>query len=137
MTHMLGVESEVGQLRRAIVHRPGLELTRLTPRNCDELLFDDVLWADKAREEHDIFTQVLRDQGVVVHHFADLFAETLVVPEAKAFVLERICSVHRVGPTLTASLRAMAEDVDAHALADLLIGGITKSDLSPLHAGSL
>src|SRR6185312_11089219 len=75
--------------------------------------------------------------GVVVHHFADLFAETLVVPEAKAFVLERICSVNRVGPTLTASLRAMAEDVDAHALADLLIGGITKSDLSPLHAGSL
>ena len=64
MTHMLGVESEVGQLRQAIVHRPGLELTRLTPRNCDELLFDDVLWADKAREEHDAFAQVLRDQGV-------------------------------------------------------------------------
>jgi arginine deiminase len=137
MTHMLGVESEVGALHRAIVHRPGLELTRLTPRNCDELLFDDVLWADKAREEHDIFTQVLRDQGVTVHHFADLFAQTLAVPEAKAFVLDRICSVHRVGPTLTASVRAMAEDVDTRTLADLLIGGITKSDLSPLHAGSL
>jgi arginine deiminase len=137
MTHMFGVESEVGQLRRAIVHRPGLELTRLTPRNCDELLFDDVLWADKAREEHDVFTQVLRDQGVIVYHFADLFAETLAEPEAKAFVLDRICSVHRVGPTLTTSLRALAEDVDVHALADLLIGGITKSDLSPLRAGSL
>lgn len=137
MTHMLGVESEVGQLRQAIVHRPGLELTRLTPHNCDELLFDDVLWADKAREEHDTFTQVLHDQGVTVHHFADLFAQTLAIPEAKAFVLDRICSVSRVGPTLVASLRAMAEDVDASTLAELLIGGITKSDLSPLRVGSL
>ncbi len=137
MTHMLGVESEVGQLRQAIVHRPGLELTRLTPSNCDELLFDDVLWADKAREEHDIFSQVLRDQGVSVHHFADLFAQTLALPEAKAFVLDRVCTAHRVGPTLTASLRALAEDVGSATLADLLIGGITKADLSPLRAGSL
>ncbi|MCV7227569.1 arginine deiminase [Mycolicibacterium komossense] len=134
---MLGVESEVGQLRQAIVHRPGLELTRLTPGNCDSLLFDDVLWADRAREEHDIFTQELRDQGVIVHHFADLFAETLAVPEARAFVLDRVCGVHRVGPTLTASLRALAEDVDTKTLAELLIGGVTKSDLSPLRAGSL
>ena len=134
---MLGVESEVGQLRQAIVHRPGLELTRLTPGNCDELLFDDVLWADRAREEHDTFAQVLRDQGVIVHHFADLFAETLKVPEARAFVLDRVCSVHRVGPTLTASLRALADDVDASTLAELMIGGIVKSDVSPLHARSL
>jgi arginine deiminase len=137
MKHMLGVESEVGQLRQAIVHRPGLELTRLTPGNCDELLFDDVLWADKAREEHDIFAQVLRDHGVVVHHFAELLAQTLELPEARAFVLDRVCTVHRVGPTLTASLRALAEDVDARTLAELLIGGVTKTDLSPLNAGSL
>jgi arginine deiminase len=137
MKHMLGVDSEVGQLRQAIVHRPGLELTRLTPGNCDELLFDDVLWADKAREEHDIFAQVLRDHGVVVHHFAELLAQTLELPEARAFVLDRVCTVHRVGPTLTASLRALAEDVDARTLAELLIGGVTKTDLSPLNAGSL
>jgi len=55
MSGTLGVHSEVGQLRQAIVHRPGLELSRLTPSNCDELLFDDVLWAVKAREEHDTF----------------------------------------------------------------------------------
>ncbi|MEO8888411.1 MAG: arginine deiminase [Jatrophihabitantaceae bacterium] len=137
MTHMLGVESEVGQLRQAIVHRPGLELTRLTPTNCDELLFDDVLWAERAREEHDVFAQVLRDHGVTVHHFGALFAETLRSAEAKAFVLERECTVHRVGPTLTGSLRALAEDVDAETLAELLIGGVTKSDLSPLRVGSL
>jgi arginine deiminase len=137
MTHMLGVESEVGQLRQAIVHRPGLELTRLTPSNCDELLFDDVLWADKAREEHDQFLQVLQDNGVTVHHFANLLAQTLAQPEAKAFVLDRVCTTHRVGPTLTASLRALADDVDAGTLAELMIGGLTKADLSPVHAGSL
>ena len=137
MTHLLGVESEVGQLQQAIVHRPGLELTRLTPSNCDELLFDDVLWAEKAREEHDVFTQVLRDQGVTVHHFADLFAQTLALPDTKAFVLDRVCTVHRVGPTLAASLRALAEDVEPAVLAELLIGGVVKSDLSPLQAGSL
>ena len=67
----MGVGSEVGQLRQAIIHRPGLELTRLTPSNCDELLFDDVLWAAKAREEHDVFARVLRDQGVTVHLFGE------------------------------------------------------------------
>jgi arginine deiminase len=137
MTSVFGVDSEVGQLRQAIVHRPGLELSRLTPSNCDELLFDDVLWADKAREEHDAFSLVLRDHGVTVHHFGTLLAETLRIPEAKAFVLDRVATVHRVGPTLVGSLRAFAEDVDAEALADLLIGGVTKSDLSPLEVGSL
>ncbi len=137
MTHMVGVDSEVGQLRQAIVHRPGLELSRLTPSNCDELLFDDVLWAEKAREEHDVFTSVLRDHGVTVHLFADLFAQTLALPEAKAYVLDRVCTEHAVGPTLAPSLRALAEDADPETLAELLIGGVTKSDLSPLHVGSL
>lgn len=137
MTHTFSVESEVGQLRQAIVHRPGLELTRLTPTNREELLFDDVLWADRAREEHDVFAQVLRDHGVTVHHFGALFADTLRSAEAKAFVLDRECTVHGVGPTLTSSLRALAEDVDADTLAELLIGGVMKSDLSPLQVGSL
>jgi arginine deiminase len=60
------VQSEVGQLRQAIVHRPGLELSRLTPQNIGGLLFDDVLWAKKAKEEHDVFAEILRDQGVRV-----------------------------------------------------------------------
>jgi len=137
MTHLLGVDSEVGLLRQAIVHRPGLELTRLTPSNCDELLFDDVLWAAKAREEHDVFAQVLRQQGTMVHDFGALFAETLASAEARAFVLDRVCTARRVGPPLAASLRALAEDVDAGTLAELLIGGVLKSDLSPLRVGSL
>jgi arginine deiminase len=137
MTRALGVASEVGRLRQAIVHRPGLELTRLTPDNCDELLFDDVLWADKAREEHDVFAQVLRDHGVTVHHFDRLLAETLRSPEARAFVLDRVVTEHRVGPTLAPSLRALAEDVEPGALAELLVGGVTKTDLSPLRIRSL
>ena len=68
------VGSEVGQLREAIVHRPGLELSRLTPDNIESLLFDDVMWASKAQEEHDAFTQALRDKGVLVHHYGLLLA---------------------------------------------------------------
>lgn len=137
MFNALGVHSEVGQLRQAIVHRPGLELSRLTPSNCDALLFDDVLWAAKAREEHDVFAQALAGRGVTVHHFDALLSETLALPEARAFVLDRICTAELVGPTLAGPLRALADDLDAPSLAELLIGGVTRKDLSPLHVRSL
>jgi arginine deiminase len=137
MTRTLGVDSEVGQLRQAIVHRPGLELSRLTPGNCHELLFDDVLWATKAREEHDHFVQSLRDRDVTVHHFDTLLAETLAIPEARSFVLDRICTPEQVGPTLAGPLRRLADDVDAAGLAEFLIGGVTRADLSPLQVSSL
>ena len=75
------VDSEVGQLRQAIIHRPGLELSRLTPDNIDELLFDDVMWASKAKEEHDAFAEALRDKGVLVHYYGELLAETLEIAE--------------------------------------------------------
>ncbi|NEA70494.1 arginine deiminase [Streptomyces sp. SID13588] len=137
MTRTLGVHSEVGPLREAIVHRPGLELNRLTPGNCDELLFDDVLWAAKAREEHDTFVQVLRDRGTTVHHFDQLLARTLERPEARAFVLDRICTPELVGPTLATPLRRLADEADPETLAELLIGGVTRADLSPLRVRSL
>ena len=137
MTGQFGVHSEVGPLRQAIVHRPGLELSRLTPSNCDELLFDDVLWAEKAREEHDTFSQLLREHEVVIHHFDELFAQTLEIPAARAFVLDRTCSPEQVGPTLAVPLRRFADEAGAAQLAELLIGGVTRSDLSPLHARSL
>src|SRR6478609_2408628 len=72
------VDSEVGRLRQVIVHKRGLELTRLTPQNVDDLLFDDVMWAQRAREEHDAFTMKLEAKGVKVYLFADLLAEALV-----------------------------------------------------------
>lgn len=137
MNPTLGVHSEVGQLNRAVIHRPGLELSRLTPANCHELLFDDVLWAAKAREEHDVFADVLRGHGVEVHHFDTLLTETLEIAQARAFVLDRICTPEQVGPTLVGPLRRLADDVDAAHLAELLIGGVVRSDLSPLRVRSL
>ena len=71
------VDSEIGQLHQAIVHRPGLELSRLTPDNIGELLFDDVMWAAKAKEQHDAFAEALRDKGVQVHYYGQLLGETL------------------------------------------------------------
>ena len=84
------VDSEVGQLKQAIVHRPGLELSRLTPGNVDELLFDDVMWAQRAREEHDAFVAQLEARGVVVHHFARLLSEALDQSGAREFLQERL-----------------------------------------------
>ena len=133
----LGVASEVGTLRQVIVHRPGLELSRLTPRNCDELLFDDVLWASKAQEEHDVFAGVMRDRGIIVHHTGTLLAEALALPEARSFVLDRVCTPELLGPTLVGPVREFAEKVEAPMLAELLVGGVTRADLSPLGVPSL
>lgn len=124
VTETLGVHSEVGVLRQVIVHRPGLELDRLTPDNCDQLLFDDVLWSAKARSEHDAFVDVLRSHGVIVHDFGDLLAQTLAIPAARAFVLDRICTADRFGPALAAALRRHLDAQPAADLAEQLIGGI-------------
>ncbi len=133
----LGVHSEVGRLRQAVLHRPGLELSRLTPDNCRALLFDDVLWAERAREEHDAFAQTLRDRGVTVHLFDVLLAETLEIAEARAFVLDRTCTADRLGPTLAPALHSTMDELDGSALAELLIGGVTRADLPPLRLRSL
>jgi arginine deiminase len=137
MNRSFGVDSEVGQLRQAIIHRPGLELSRLTPSNCSELLFDDVLWAAKAREEHDVFAHTLREHGVEVHLFHELLAQTLAIAEARAFVLDRICTAELAGPTLAGPLRKLADDLDPQTLAEMLVGGVTRADLSPMHVHSL
>ncbi|MFI8237163.1 arginine deiminase [Streptomyces sp. NPDC085866] len=123
------VDSEVGRLRQVILHRPGLELSRLTPRNVDALLFDDILWAKRAREEHDAFAQVLRDRGIRVHYFADLLARTLDVPEARDWLLDRVVTPAVVGPALIDPVRALCAELDGDTLAGHLIGGLLKSDL--------
>ncbi len=123
------VDSEVGALKQVIVHRPGLELSRLTPQNVEELLFDDVMWSQRAREEHDAFCQKLRDKGVTVHYFAELLAQVLEIPEAREWVLSRLANEDTVGPQLIAPLRELAESVEGAVLAEYLIGGILKRDL--------
>src|ERR687886_544241 len=106
----LGVHSEVGRLRRVVLHRPGVELERLTPSTVHDLLFEDVLWAERAREEHDAFTDLLREHGVVVDHFSTLLAEALDVPGAREFLAGRLATSTRFGPALDRPLRAVLED---------------------------
>ena len=131
------VQSEVGQLKQVIVHRPGLELSRLTPRNVGELLFDDVLWAGRAREEHDAFAEALRARGVRVHYFGQLLTETLEVPDGRAFILDRLCVPEMLGPNLAGPVRWLFDDLDGAALAEYLIGGVLKADLHPARPNGL
>ena len=131
------VQSEIGRLRQVIVHRPGLELARLTPQNIGSLLFDDVLWAKKAKEEHDVFTEVLRDNGVRVHYFSQLLAETLDTADGRSYVLDRVCTPEMLGAALADPVRRLFDDLEGTQLAEYLVGGVLKADLAPLRVRSL
>lgn len=126
-----GVHSEVGKLRKVMVHRPDLSLRRLTPANHDELLFDDVLWVDKAQEEHDAFTQVMRDRGVEVYYVEELLAETLAAAdeETKCGYINRIINEYTMGWGLVEVLRDYIHDLPPMELATHLIGGLTKQEV--------
>ena len=95
---MFHVDSEVGLLRQVILHRPDLELKRLTPDNAADLLFDDVLWVAEAQAEHDAFAAALRERGVVVHYYGELFAQTLEIAEARKYVSPDIAKDPAVYP---------------------------------------
>jgi arginine deiminase len=124
-----GVHSEVGRLRRVMVHRPGLEHSRLTPSNAGDLLFDDVLWVARAKAEHDAFCEVMRDRGVEVFEAERLLAEALVKPEVKEWVCEHILGEREVGITAAQRGREWVQTADAPLVAEFLIGGITKADV--------
>ena len=94
----LHVDSETGKLRQVILHRPGLELSRLTPENIRRLLFDDILWGKRAREEHDAFAQALRDRGVKVHYFAELLTEVLDIPQVEKMPMGKALDLTEAGP---------------------------------------
>jgi arginine deiminase len=126
------VGSEVGRLRQVILHRPGLELKRLTPDNAADLLFDDVLWVGRAQEEHDAFADVLRQRGVVVHYYGELLAQTLEIPEARDYILDRVFDSRWHGPLSAVTLRAAVEGLDHVSLAGFLAGGITKAEIAEL-----
>lgn len=127
------VDSETRRLRRVILHRPDLELKRLTPSNKDALLFDDVLWVRRARAEHDGFADVLRDRGVAVHLFGDLLTEALEIPAARSLVLDRVFDEKEYGPLATDHLRASFEALPAAELAEALVGGMTKREFLEAH----
>ncbi len=122
------VGSEVGALRRVILHRPGRELSRLTPSTMAELLFDDLPWVERAQEEHDVFAQALRDLDVEVLYLRDLLRETLDVPAARAFVLSELLDDEVFGPAAIDPLLSALEAVPAGELADALIDGVSKAE---------
>jgi len=126
------VGSEVGRLRQVILHRPDLELKRLTPDNAADLLFDDMLWVAEAQAEHDSFAGALRHRGVRVHYYADLLAETLQIGEARDYVLQRVFDPRLNGPLAADSLRAAVAGLDPVSLARLLVGGVTKREILEL-----
>src|SRR5215470_6325838 len=119
---MFRVDSEVGRLRQVILHRPGLELKRLTPDNAADLLFDDVLWVSRAQQEHDAFANALRSRGVTVHYYRDLFAQTLDNTAARDYILDRVFDSRWHGPLAADHLRAAVNGLDSGWLATLSAG---------------
>ncbi|MDF3181453.1 arginine deiminase, partial [Mesorhizobium sp. P17.1] len=125
----LGVHSEVARLREVLVHRPGLSLRRLTPQNCNSLLFDDVLWVKRARQEHDMFVEALRERGVVVHLLNELLSETVALPEARRWLLDRRVDPSAVGQGMVDELRGWLEEMPPDQLATFLVGGILAAEM--------
>lgn len=130
-----GVHSEVGRLRKVLVCRPGLAHRRLTPTNSDELLFDDVLWVDRAIEDHAAFTGELSSRGVDVVELHDVLAETMRVPGARDWLLDRKITPATVGAGLVDATREFLDDLPAHRLAEHLVGGLATGDVPDLPSG--
>lgn len=124
-----GVHSEVGRLRKVLVCAPGLAHRRLTPSNNDELLFDDVMWVENAQRDHADFVNKLTQRGVEVVELHDLLAQTLAVPGAKDWILDRKIVPNQVGLGLVEDTRAYLESLADRQLAEFLIGGLAVSDL--------
>ena len=129
MTPPLGVYSEVGKLRTVMVSRPGLAHERLTPSNCDALLFDDVFWVDEARKDHFAFCDKMRDRGVEVLDQHDLLTDILEQPEARGWLLDRKITEDHIGVGMLDNLLAWLDEMPSPALARYLTGGITVQDL--------
>jgi arginine deiminase len=137
-----GVHSEVGKLRMVMVHRPELSLQRLTPSNHDALLFDDVLWVERAQYEHDRFVEKMRDRGVEVFLLRDLLTEALAASDdGRKRLIDLAVSEYTVGVSLVDEVRAALWDMKPEDLAAHLIGGLTVAesglDLGKLGSSSL
>jgi arginine deiminase len=125
------VDSEVSPLRTVLLHRPGAELARLTPRNNDSLLFDGIPWVGRAQEEHDVFASALRERGVEVLYLGDLLSETLTIPEARDELTQAVLDDRRLGDTLRAGVRSYLADQDPSRLAEVLMAGLAHGELKP------
>ncbi len=123
------IDSEVGRLRTVVLHRPGPELRRLTPRNNDSLLFDGIPWVDRAQEEHDAFAEALRSHGVEVLYLTELLAETMAVPAARAEVTAAVLADPRLGDALRGEVADHLAELDGAELTEVLTGGLAHEEL--------
>jgi arginine deiminase len=124
-----GADSEVGRLRTVVLHRPGPEIKRLTPRNSADLLFDGIPWVERAQEEHDAFAAALTGHGVEVLALRDLLTAALDVPAARSELVERTLADRTLGQELRTALASHLGNLDAAALADTLIAGLSLAEL--------
>jgi len=132
-----GVHSEVGKLHKVMVCAPGVAHTRLTPSNCDALLFDDVLWVDNAKRDHFDFITKMRDRGVDVVEMHNLLAETVAVPEGKKWILDNQVIPDQVGLGLVDEIRGYLDGLEPRKLAETLIGGLSTEDFPETHGGEM
>ena len=130
-----GVHSEVGQLRKVMVCAPGRAHARLTPSNCDELLFDDVMWVENAKRDHFDFINKMRDRGVDVVEMHSLLAETVAIPEAKKWILDHQVVPNQVGLGLVDEIRSYLEGLAPRDLAETLIGGLSTDEFPETFGG--
>ncbi len=128
-THELGVYSETGRLRQVIVCRPGLAHRRLTPSNAQALLFDDVFWVKQAQKDHDVFSTLMRSEGIEVLDVNTLLAEVLEIPKARKWVLDHRITTNDVGTGMLDELLAWMQELPGARLAEYLIGGLEVGDL--------
>ncbi|MCE8032637.1 arginine deiminase [Billgrantia tianxiuensis] len=137
MPIQLGVHSEVGKLRRVLVCSPGLAHQRLTPGNCHELLFDDVLWVSQAKRDHFDFVTKMRERGVEVLEMHNLLTDILKSADARKWVLDRKITPDLVGVGLADEVRAWLDEMESRQLATYLIGGISGADLPEMEGAEV
>ncbi len=125
----VGVTTEVGRLRTVLLHRPGAELQRLTPRNNDRLLFDGIPWVGRAQEEHDAFAEALRTRDVEVLYLTELLAQALASDEARALAIDSAMDSLHLGETLRGYLTAMLHDLAPDVLALVLCAGLRNDEV--------
>ncbi|NYI08195.1 arginine deiminase [Allostreptomyces psammosilenae] len=131
--HSHGVHSEVGRLRKVLVCSPGLAHHRLTPTNAQDLLFDDVMWVENAQRDHADFVRLMRERGIEVVELHELIAQTMAIPEARRWLLDRRITANEIGLGLVDGTRAFLDALSPEALAEHLIGGLAVDDLPEDH----
>ncbi len=131
VSHTHGVDSEVGRLGTVLLHRPGMELRRITPRNSAELLFDTIPWVGRAQQEHDALAAALRRCGAEVRYLTELLQDALEYQPARSEAIASVLGEGRLGDELRGYLRGYLNDLDPERLAQVMIGGLVPEEMKP------